>query len=86
MIKKIRCLVSKVIAMVNTKAVRGILIVSCLCVTVLALLVAPLNTSNTHSLLYSMVACCALTSAVSLMHTIDTGCENKSEEDTADEV
>lgn len=84
MIKKIKGLVAKVITMVNTKAVRGILIVSCLCVAVLALLAAPLNTSGTHGLLYAMVACCALASALSLVQTYN--CTNKKHEDAADEV
>lgn len=75
---------TKIIAMVNTKAVRGILIVSCLCATVLALLVAPLNTSGTHGLLYAMVACCALASALSLVQTYN--CTNKKQEDATDEV
>ena len=84
MIKKIKGLVTKVITMVNTKAVRGILIVSCLGVTALALLVVPMHTSGPHSLLYAMVACCALTSALSLVQTYDYT-KNK-REDTDDEV
>lgn len=89
MIKNIKGLAvkvtTKVIAMVNTKAVRDILIVSCLCAAVLALLVVPLNTSGTHGLLYAMVACCALASALSLVQTYNCG-NNKQEEDTTDEV
>ena len=85
MIKKIKGLVTKVITVVNTKAVRGILIVSCMCVAALALLVSPLNTSGTHGLVYAMVACCALSSALSLVQTYDHT-KNKQEEDAADEV
>ena len=85
MIKKIKGLVTKVITVVNTKAVRGILIVSCLCVAALALLVSPLNTSGTHGLLYAMVACCSLSSALSLVQTYDHT-KKKHEEGAADEV
>ena len=84
MIKKVKGLITKVITVVNTKAVRGILIVGCLCVTALALLVSPLNTSGTHGLLYAMVACCALSSALSLVQTYDK-VKNK-QEGTDDEV
>ena len=84
MIKKIKGMVAKVINVVNTKAVRGILIVSCMCVAALALLVSPLNTSGTHGLLYAMVACCALSSALSLVQTYDH--TKKKREDAADEV
>lgn len=71
MIKNVKGLVTKVINVVNTKAVRGILIVSCLCVAALALIMSPLNTSCTHGMLYAMVACCALSSALSLVQTYD---------------
>ena len=84
MIKKIKGLVTKVINVVNTKAVRGILIVGCMCVAALALLVSPFNTSGTHGLLYAMVACCALSSALSLVQTYDR--TKKKREDAADEV
>ena len=84
MIKKIKGLVTKVITMANTKAVRGILIVSCLCVTALALLAAPMRTAGTHSLLYAMVACCALSSMLALVQTYDGA--KKKQEDTTDEV
>lgn len=84
MIKKVKGLVTKVINVVNTKAVRGILIVSCLGATALALLVVPMHTSGTHSLLYAMVACCALSSALSLVQTYDG--TKKKQEGTDDEV
>ena len=84
MIKKIKGLVTKVITVVNTKAVRGILIVSCLCVAALALLAVPMHTAGPHSLLYAMVACCALSSSLSLVQTYDR--TKKKREDAADEV
>ena len=84
MIKKIKGLVTKVIAMANTKAVRGILIVSCLCVAALALLAVPMHTAGPHSLLYAMVACCALSSMLALVQTYDSA--KKKQEDTADEI
>ena len=86
MIKKIKGLVTKVITVVNTEAVRGILIVSCLCVAALALLVSPLNTSGTHGLLYAMVACCSLSSALSLVLNYDHTKKKQEEEDATDEV
>lgn len=84
MIKNVKGLVTKVINVVNTKAVRGILIVSCLCAAALALIVSPLNTSGTHGLLYAMVACCSLSSALSLVQTYNQA--KKKQEDTDDEV
>lgn len=84
MIKKVKGLVTKVITVVNTKAVRGILIVSCMCVVALALLVVPMRTAGPHSLLYAMVACCALSSALSLVQTYDG--TKKKQEDADDEV
>ena len=84
MIKNVKGLVTKVINVVNTEAVRGILIVSCLCVAALALIVSPLHTSGTHGLLYAMVACCALSSALSLVQTYDQ--VKKKQEGTDDEV
>lgn len=84
MIKKIKRLVSNVVAMAKAKVVRSVLIISCLCTAGLALFAVPLNTSSGHNLLYSMVACCALSSALSLV--APSGCESSKQEDTTDEV
>ena len=84
MIKNVKGLVTKVINVVNTKAVRGILIVSCLCVAALALLAVPMRAAGPHSLLYAMVACCALSSMLALVQTYDQ--VKKKQGGTDDEV